>query len=270
MNNLINGNRLLISLKEFWEFNRLKLIAVPFAVLICWLIYFLWPGRILNLMFIHPELLDDRNLPNIFLYSSDISSRIILFLLMPLFIFICSNPYLKQLNKSVRTTLIPISKIERIITLYFYSILIIVSILLVFYLLDTALISYVKNNYLEKVNQIYVASGDLYPDYKFGTYFVSAPREAYYGFTIVTLLILPFYHLSTQFFKKNSIIWSLLLYAGILSASIYLLVKFYVNSRVVVFFYQNATTTTLLIIAGVVIFYFLLSSFYYKLKEKEL
>ncbi|MBE8713220.1 hypothetical protein [Sphingobacterium hungaricum] len=270
MNNTINGTRLLISLKEFWEFNRLKLIAVPIAVLICWLIYFLWPGRILNLSLIHPELLDDQNLPNIFLYSNDISSRIIILMLIPLFIFICSNPYLKQLNKSVRSTLIPISKIERIITLYVYSTLIILLILLVFYLLDTALISYVKSNYLEKVNQLYVASGDLYPDHSYGTYFVTVPGEMYFIFTLVTLLILPYYHLSTQFFKKNSIIWSLLLYTGIISLSIYLLVKFYVNSRVVVYFNHNATTTTLLIIAGLIVYYFLLSSFYYKLKEKEL
>jgi len=271
MNNTLNIQRLLISLKEFWEFNRLKLSLIPIAVIIGYMAYFLWPDRYLNIVIFHPKLLDEGlytfyNLLN----NNKIDTRLLVFLLIPIFILACSNTYLKNQNKSIRATLIPISITEKIFTLYLYSLVIALVIIAVFFALDWVFLNYMKTTYLDRINEINMENGFPYKTYGFGSYFVTVESKHVYATLLLTFLLIPFYHLSMVFFKKNSFIYTAALYLLLLVSSVAILIKIHNSRSVNVYDIDNMYAIINNVILTLLVYGLLILAFYNKLKEKQL
>lgn len=225
----INKKRLKTTLTEYWLLNKSKLISIPVVVVVLYILAMFWYGTpLFNQLFLraYPDnVLFAEILAN---YTGAQTKELILFVI-PLYLILCTVPYFKLLTKTVYGTMTPVSRGERMVTLWVGNLAIIFGGLLSFLLIDWTFTSIMKSVYLSDVIAYRENVGDLFYTFANKSYFARSDREIY---TIVSLLSLGFvclYQLATIFFRKYSIPLFALMLIGF----------FYITFRVFEALYRN-------------------------------
>ncbi|WP_116775342.1 hypothetical protein [Sphingobacterium corticibacter] len=264
----INLKRLKTTLTEYCLLNKSKLISIPVVVVVLYLLAMFWYGTpLFNQLFFRTYPDSNSFAEMLANYNGRQNKELILFTI-PLYIILCTIPYFKLLTKTVYGTMTPVSRGERMVTLWVGNLVIIFGILLSFFVMDLMFTSIMKSMYLDDVIAYRESVGDLYYTYENRTYFATSEREIY---TVVSILSLSFaclYQLSTIFFRKYSIpLFALML-----------LVFFYVAFKVFEALYRNVNyrfdTSEISFNAMVVLFSIVaigvVVTTYFKLREKEI
>ncbi|SFS93337.1 hypothetical protein [Sphingobacterium wenxiniae] len=261
-------NRLRLCLREFWELNYKKILSIPLVILIFFLLLLLWPGNYLYTLIFNPKMAES---PGYFLAAMESGygrARVIILCLIPIFLILVSNSYLKSLKTSVSYAVRPFSNLDRVFCLWIYALFIIGLSIFSVYLYDIITVSVFKSTYYDKTLILLEEQGNLYPKFQFGSFFMPLDAKIYFAVSGIILLLLPFYHLAYFLFQKNSLLWSVLLYILIIVGSIYIYVKFIINYYFIIPFHPVITSTIYGVMVCIVLALFV-ASFKEKLKERE-
>lgn len=271
MNKYLHSKRLSIAFKELWLSNRTFVGSLPLVMLLAFLIYYLWPGSIFY---------DKVFRANVFPSSDDwikavlninAAYRLFILIIVPIYLVICTKPFLDKLNRSERTNLTPISRFERTLSLSLFAIGVIFSGIICFVVYDFAFVSWLKHLYYDQALDYLERQGDLYP--------LVWERSAFYtipvGFVIsrlfiMMLLFLPLYLLSLVFFKKQSFLRFLGLMVIIWAILLSVLHQLPRDNHGFSVTLQQGIPTMINIILTLGYWCLAMTSFYYKLKEKEI
>ncbi|MCL7987442.1 hypothetical protein M8998_05760 [Sphingobacterium sp. lm-10] len=263
----INLKRLKTTLVEYWLLNKGKIVSIPVVVFVLYILAMFWYGTpLFNRLFLngYSEGSFAEALAN---YTGKQTTNLVLFIL-PLYLILCTVPYFKMLTKTVRGSLSPVSRGERMLTLWLGNLTIIFLILFSFFLTDLAFVSVMKSLYLADAISYKESVGELYFKFKEKTYFSNSEPQIYTAAIIASCIFACLYQLAAIFFRKYSIpLFALLLIA---------LGVFYF--KVIVTLHQHAdyhfegsdlrskimTLYILLVLLGIIV------TTYFKLREKEI
>ncbi|MFD2743178.1 MULTISPECIES: hypothetical protein [Sphingobacterium] len=264
----IDYKRLKTSFIEYWLLNKGKLMSIPVVVVVLFILSMFWYGTpLFDRVFFgaysdsigFAERLAD--------YQGGQNKEIILFII-PLYLILCTVSYFKLLTKTVFGTMTPISRGERMLTLWAGNIVIIFSILTLYFLTDWAFTSIMKSLYLAEVTEYKDSVGDLF--FKFGdrTYFATSQRDIYAVATVLSLGFTCVYQLATIFFRKYSIPLFALMLMGFFYVMFMLLKGLFkdVNYR----FDQSEITPSAMMILFALVALGVVITTYFRLREREI
>lgn len=271
MNKYLSTKRLAITLKELWISNRILIFSFPLIILLCFAIYYLWPGGLFYERWFNHEAFSSTEAWVKTLLTTYTTQRIIILFIVPIYLIICTKPTLDKLNKSERTNLIPITRLERTFILTSFAIGITCLGFVCFILYDHVLVAWFNNLYYEEVLHYLETQGDLYPTINASTTFYAVPTNVLGVVFMMILLFLPLYFLSLVFFRENSFILFLGLLVIIIITLIFFLRWLLVQETSSVSIPLKGTLPLTLHIFLYVSYWCLaMATFYHKLKEKEI
>ncbi|MFD2599158.1 hypothetical protein ACFSQ3_09345 [Sphingobacterium corticis] len=262
----INIQRLKIAITEYGLINKNKLISIPVVVLGLYLLTMFWYGTPLfnQLFHLYPY-------PNLFLeslsrYNGTDVATLALFTL-PLYIIMCTTSYLKRTTKSVFGTMSPITRGERIITLWIGNLAIIVLILLSFFFANWSFVSVMKSIYLADAIAYKESVGELYYNFSDKSYFVTFGAQIYKVSILLSLVFACLYQLSATFFRKYSIPLFILMIIGFGFLFFQLLTSLYKET---IYIYNGSDFNSMAFgIVFTLLFIGFVVTTYFKLREKE-
>ena len=263
----MNLKRLKTTLTEYWLLNKGKLVSIPVVVLVLYILAIFWYGTPLFYRLFLSDYTNDSFVESLANYTDKQVTNLVLFTL-PLYLILCTIPYFKILTKTVHGTLSPVSRGERMVTLWIGNLVIVLLILFSFFLTDWAFISVMKSFYLADAISYKESVGELYFKFNERSYFSTSESKIYTVASISALIFVCLYQLAAIFFRRYSVpIFALLLTAfGVVFFKI--IVTIHANSN-----YRfdgsdrasNAMTFFLIVVMlGVVV------TTYFKLREKEI
>lgn len=210
------------SMQEFWNFNKNFIILQPILIIAFYSLLLLWPDKLLYNNIFHPSLTQDSQY---LIHQIDYgmgSNRMLILLTILLILFLCTNGYLTKIKKQSRYTTMPISDNYRIVTLWLYSIFIVLIACTTLYIIDQSTVMLFKHYYFDQVSLAKEELGILYPKELRSSYFTSIALEHYIGISLGILFLLPLFHLAYFLFKKRSLLYSAFLYILIATGSTYI------------------------------------------------
>lgn len=271
MNKHLHINRLSIAFKELWLSNRTFVGSLPLVMLLVFMIYYLWPGSIFYDKVFHA---------NVFPSSDDwikaalninAPYRAFILFLVPIYLVICTKPFLDKLNNSERTNLTPITVFERMLSLSLFAIGVICFGFICFIVYDFAFVAWLKHLYYEQALDYLARQGELYPYIWETTIFYTIPISFLISrLFILILLCLPLYLLSLVFFKKQSFLRFLGLMVLIWAILLSVLRQLPYDSNTVSITLKQGLPTTMYFILILGYWSLAIATFYHKLKEKEI
>lgn len=273
MHKHLHIKRLSLAIRELWQMNRLLIVSIPFVMLLSFALYYLWPDSVFYNKLFAPDNFPTPDSWIQTLLSKNFGEKVFILVLVPLYLVLCTKPYFDKLNKSERANLMPITHIERTITLTLYGIGIACFTFACFVLYDYVLTSWFRSLYYEDTIAYLERQGDLYPTLYQNSIFFTIPfSKVIVGFFIIILLLLPLYFLSLVFFKKYSFLLFIGVLSGIIVFIVFVLRKWLmsIESPGVLVPLEETLPQILHILLVFVYWSLALGTFYYKLKEKEI
>jgi len=271
MNKYLRIKRLAITLKELWISNRMLVFSFPLMILLCIAIFYLWPGGIFYEKWVNPDTFSSQDAWLNALLTTHTTQRVLILFVIPIYLVICTKPTLDKLNKSERTNLTPITRLERTFGLTLFAIGFTCLAFACFILYDHVIAAWFNNLYYEEAIRYLEAHGNLYPKISDRTALYPISTNILGVAFMMIILFLPLYFLSLVFFRKNSFI----LFLGLLVLIIITLVFFLrwllvqetssISIPIKGFF---PLTLNILLVVGY--WYLAMATFYHKLKEKEI
>lgn len=270
MNKYLHSKRLSIAFKELWLSNRTYIGSLPLVMLLAFVIYYLWPGSIFYNKIFHANVFPSSD--NWIKTTLDFNAvyRAFILFIVPIYVVICTKPFLDKLNRSERTNLIPISRFERTVSLSLFAMGVIGLGVICFVIYDFAFVSWLKHLYYEQALDYLARQGDLYPRIWDKSIFHTIPVRGLSTIFISMLLLLPLYFLSFVFFKQQSFLLFVGLLAFIWAILLALLHQLPRDNHGFSVTLQQGVPTMINIILTLGYWCLAMTSFYYKLKEKEI
>ncbi|PRD47320.1 hypothetical protein [Sphingobacterium haloxyli] len=271
MNKHVSGIRLVIALKELWISNRILVYSFPLIILFCFAIYYLWPGGIFYEKWFNPKAFSTKEAWSKALLATYTTQRVFILFIIPIYLVICTKPLLDRLNKSERTNLTPITRLERTLGLTLFVIGITCLGVACFTLYDHVIVAWFNKLYYEEAIRYLEAQGDLYPNISRQTVLFPIQINILGIAFMMILLLLPLYFLSLVFFRKNSVILFLgLLVIIMITLAFFLRWLFAHETSHISIPIQGVFPLTLTILLLASYWYLAMATFYHKLKEKEI
>ncbi|SMG22468.1 hypothetical protein [Sphingobacterium psychroaquaticum] len=266
MLNSIQQKNLIASIKEFWSFNRKTILYLPLTLIVLYGAYLLSPTKFIYQIIETPSLGNDEQFLVREMTSGLGHMRGIILLLPFIFLFVCTSRYLFRVKKHSRYTTMPISDLHRIITLWFFTFVIMTIGNLTFYVLDLSTVSIFKLLFMEKTTLANIEVGILYPTYSQASYFKTLD-PIYYAFPLIFFQVIPLYQIAHFLFKKNSLFYSILLYTLVMAITFFLYLKWMLHQGNITTIRPENILIGLLPVFIVIGLY--LVTFRYLLKERE-
>lgn len=263
----INIKRLKTALTEYWLLNRGKLVSIPVVVLVLYLLAMFWYGTpLFERVLLNIDV--DRSFAEVLANYTDKQITSLVFFTMPLFLVLCTVPYFKILLKTVHGNLSPITRGERMLTLWVGNLLVILLVNIFFFVTDWVFVSVMRSIFLEEAISYKESIGDLYYKFTEKSYFVITDHQVYIVASIASFVFVSLYQLACTFFRRYSIpvFIAMMIIVGV--AYYYMLISLYHNT-----FYHlhNSDHISMLmfvfmavVAAGINI------TTYFKLREKEI
>lgn len=270
MNKYISGKRLAIAFKELWISNRTYIGSLPIVMLLAFVVYYLWPGGIFYGKIFHANVFSSSD--DWIKTTLDFSAmyRAFILILVPIYVVICTKPFLDKLNRSERTNLIPISRFEWTVSLFLLGMGVIGLGVIFFIIYDFAFVSWLKHLYYEQALDYLARQGDLYPRIWDKSIFYTMPVRGISAIFLSMLLLLPLYFLSFVFFKQQSFLLFVGLLAFIWVILLTILHQLPSDNQGFSVTLQQGIPTSINIMLTLGYWCLAATSFYYKLKEKEI
>jgi len=271
MSQNLNLKRLSIALRELWQTNKLKIASIPLIMLIAFAAFYLWPTGIFFKKLFEPRAYAEPDAWIQAVADERSSPKVLLLFLVPLYVVICTKPYLDRLNRSARTTLLPISVPERTAALTLFALAVTALATACFFVYDYALIHWFKSLYQEDVRAYLNRGGGPYEIGPSGTLFKPVDSLPMLVAVIGVFLLLPLYFLSFVFFRRHSFLLFQVLLVGIaamLSLFLPLTAAEWVSPGISIPL-DGLFPRTLHVLLALAYWGFAMGAFYHKLKEKE-
>lgn len=217
---------MLASIKEFWSYNKNYIYVTPFICLIIFTLYMIKPGMYLNSKLFDPSQLESPYAVAHQMAHGYSNLRIFLTLILPIMIIAFSHGYLMKIKKQSRFLTTPITDVQRITTLWLFSIGLMTIGTLTFHLLDTVTVAIFKHYLFEEVQTLNESIGNLYVYYTDQSYFQTISLSHRITLGLGFLFVLPLYHLMYFLFKRRSLLFTTLLYTLLMIVFSYIRVKF--------------------------------------------
>lgn len=262
-----------MAIKELWLSNKTLIISLPPVMLLLFVMFYLLPDGIFYNKLFHPEISSSSDIWIETILNSSTMARTFILFIVPVYVIICTGPFLHKMNKSERTNLTPISYLERTLALALFAIGIICLGTVCFMVYDFAFVSWFKHLYFEQALYYLERQGELYPNIWEKTIFYTIPVSPIRVLFQTMLLSLPFYMLSMVFFKKYSFLWFWGLMVGIwamliLALSIIQGVPY--DGKTFSIALEEGIPRAMYIVLILGYWCLAMATFYYKLKEKEI
>lgn len=266
--NTFSFTRVSLLLKELWSYNKWLIISVPPVMIILFWLYYMLPDSIYHKL--GNDYAKSENWRFLTIINNRTFLRAAILGVIPVYLYVCFGGYLRQLKTNSLSVLTPVSALERVFTIWIFSIGLTL-VLLVFFLLTDELFAYI-HRYLfwDETIRTLERNGDLYYDFTPDSVFSTLIQADFpVGLLVGSFLsTLPVLFLTDYAMPKAAI-----LFYPLLGVAVFILLFPFAPYTVVGNYQLNISASPLFLlvysafIAG--IHFLWMVAFYFRIKENE-
>ena len=255
-------------LKELWNTNKWLIVSIlPVMIILFWL-YYMWPNSIYHPYFNTYSGSGDWRAMTII--NSNKTSVVILLAIIPVYLYLGFNGYLKRLKTDSFTVLTPVSAIERVISIWVFGLGFAFILLSAFFLTDYLFCNIHQALFLEETIKNMESNGDLYYNFGNKSVFSSLSQNdvLFWLIWVISAFVLPILFLVAFQIRKVTI-----LAYPVLSILVFFLLFPYIPYFIGRGFHLEISNTPLFWIVYsvflLVIHVLWMASFYFSIKENQ-